>query len=87
MTAVNEPIDGLTHVSYIVIGFWYEDEPLVAGVILDAEEAIMQSFYSSELDSSPFQGPWATTVSATDGDHAGRLAIDEMMGTLDVDDD
>jgi hypothetical protein len=72
---------------YTVIGFWWEDEPVVTGIVEGSVPLV--GGYSEVLDDSSegFRGPWATPVSAPDADTAGALAVAGMESTLDRDDD
>jgi hypothetical protein len=60
---------------YTVIGLWYDDEPVVAGVVEGEHNAV---------DSDPcherFQGRWSTSVEADDPDDAESRAVAEMNG-------
>lgn len=74
---IAEPLPRAEHaesglITYTVVGHWLGVEPVAAGVIVGAHEAV---------DIQPLVGPqrWATVVAATDPFDAERLAREEMM--------
>lgn len=72
---------------FTVIGFWFEDEPLVAGIIEGNVAAIWGGEDLQDGDGRGFQGPWSGTWEAKDADAAGVLAVAHMNMTRDCGDE
>ncbi|WNV90287.1 hypothetical protein [Umezawaea sp. Da 62-37] len=67
--------------TYLVIGLWIDDEPLVAGVIVGDH-----SMADVESESDGYQR-WATSVQAEDAESAESYAVAEMRDEQDDDEE
>jgi hypothetical protein len=69
--------------TWTVIGFWYNDRPVVTGVVEgnhNVGNGDTDDFYAGDTD---YQGEWATSVSARDAESALGQAVKEMLGQDD----
>lgn len=62
---------------FTVIGFWYDDEPVVVGVI--EGEHNVEGGNTGDLYDSSFQGEWFVSVSAASAAEAEDRGIDEII--------
>jgi hypothetical protein len=62
---------------WTVIGFWYEDEPVVAGVVA-GDTPVFGGSDLLENEGAGFQGPLGLTVEARDAEAAEERAVQEM---------
>jgi hypothetical protein len=63
--------------TWTVIGFWYNDEPVVTGVVEGGHPVYGGN--TGELGDTSFQGEWATSVKAESAEEAETLAVEEML--------
>lgn len=68
--------------TWTVIGAWVEDQAIVTGTIPGTHSV----YGGDDYDAFP-QGCWATSATAPDASTAESIAVDEMMATLDHDDE
>lgn len=76
---------GLGLKSWTVIGFWWNDEPVSAGVVEGRHPVWIGAALAGDLDSS-FQGGWTETVTAALASEAEAAAEARMRVTLCGDD-
>ncbi len=71
--------------TWTVIGFWLNDEPYSAGVVAGSHAV----YGGNDLDDTGegFQGAWATSVEAASAEEAEDMAIEEMLDSLEPDDE
>ena len=71
---------------YTVIGFWYQNEPEVAGVVKGDHPILGGSdlIFNEEED---FQGPWGLTVEANSPEGAEEKAVAQMLADSAEDED
>jgi hypothetical protein len=65
---------------YTAIGFWYNDEPVVAGVVPGEHPVYCGTV--TDLGDSSFQGEWAVSVEANSASGAKEKAVAEMLAGL-----
>jgi hypothetical protein len=98
MTAVSEPeafdalskathavldVEAAAPTRHTVVGVWFGDRPIVAGVIAGQHD-MMDGRTGG--DDEPFRGRWATSVETDDPGTAESQAVEDMEATLRDDD-